>query len=166
MLFYIVITNPTSKLLNPANSGISRKKFWGELLDYSKGKLKPFSNISPGTGNWISATSGRSGLQFVFRIYKDNASVELYIDRGKEKDLENEEIFDFLVKHSNEINQAFGEELDCDRLEGRRAFIIRKKLEIGGRDDIDKWPEIQKTMVDAMARLEKALQPHFKNLPI
>jgi len=105
-------------------------------------------------------------LGFVFRILKDNASVELYIDRGKEKNLENEEIFNFLVKHSNEINQAFGEELDWDRLEGSRAFIIRKKLGIGGRDDIDKWPEIHKTMVDAMVRLGKALQPHFKNLPI
>ena len=157
-------TGETKKDLE--NRHISRTKFWAELLNYSKENLKLFSNISPGTGNWIATTSGRSGLQFVFRIYKDHGSVELYIDRGKEKGEENKQIFDFLAQHSNEINQGFGEPLDWDRSDGRRAFIIRKRLDIGGRDNVDKWPEICKSMVNAMSRLEKVLKPHIKNLPI
>ncbi len=157
-------TGKTKKDL--ADRHISRKRFWTGLLDYSKKDLKLFSNISPSTGNWIGAGAGKSGMMFTFVANKNDSSVELYIDRGKEKDKENEEIFDFFVNHSKEIERAFGYPLIWERLEGRRACRIKGKLDIGGRDDEDKWPEIQKTMVDSMISLEKSFRPFLDKLPI
>lgn len=144
----------------------TRKRFWTELLEYSKTHTKLFASISPSTGNWIGTSSGKSGLMFVFVANKSSTSVELYIDRGKDKDQENEEIFDFLSNHSKEIEIAFEGPLSWESLEGRRAFRIRKKLNIGGRDDEEQWPEIQKSMVDAMISLEKSFRPFINKLPI
>ena len=103
---------------------------------------------------------------FVFVANKSSTSVELYIDRGKDKDQENKEIFDFLSNHSKEIEIAFEGPLSWESLEGRRAFRIRKKLNIGGRDDEEQWPKIQKSMVDAMISLEKSFRPFINKLQI
>jgi len=142
-------------------------KFWEQLLKYAKTQSKLFSNISPSNkGNWIGATSGKSGLSYSYVANLNNTSVELYIDRGKEREKENEKIFNSLLKHEKDISLKFGGSLDWQRMEGRRGFRIKKELQMGGRDDEEKWPEIQKAMVDAMVRLEKALRPHIKKLHI
>ena len=61
---------------------------------------------------------------------------------------------------------AFGNPLDWQRLEGKRACRIKFAIDGGGREDEDKWPEIQKVMVDSMIQLEKAFRPHIKKLKI
>jgi hypothetical protein len=61
----------------------------------------------------------------------------------------------------------FGDALDWQRLEDRRACRIRKPITVGGwRDDPEKWPEVYAEMVDAMIRLEKALRPQVQKLKV
>jgi len=50
------------------------------------------------------------------------ARVELYIDTGNAE--VNQRIFEELLNHKDEIEQAFGESLDWQALEGRRACRI------------------------------------------
>jgi hypothetical protein len=65
------------------------------------------------------------------------------------------------------VEQAFGDRLEWQQLEGKRACRIRKQFNLGGyRDDEEKWPKIHEAMVDAMIRLEKALKPHIKGIKI
>jgi hypothetical protein len=59
---------------------------------------------------------------------------------------------------------VFGEPLEWQRLDDRRACRIRHRLPLGGLADRDRWPEIQEAMIDAMVRLEKALKPQVKRL--
>lgn len=41
-----------------------------------------------------------------------------------------------------------------------------KRIDIGGyQSDEERWPEIHETMVDAVIRLEAALQAHVAKLP-
>ena len=91
----------------------------------------------------------------------------MYIDRGKEAGGENEAIFDQLHAKKEEIEQAFGGRLKWERLEGRRACRISKEIHAGGyRDEEEKWPDIQDAMIDAMIRLERALNAHITQLEI
>jgi len=91
-----------------------------------------------------------------------DAQVELYIDRGDAD--ENKRIFDALYAQKEAIEQTFGDHLGWQRLDDRRASRIRYVIADGGLQDQEHWPSIQERMVEAMARLERALKPHIKQL--
>jgi len=150
-----------------AERDIVRKKFWTQLLDYAKTKTKLHTSISPNQYSWIGTGTGLRGLGLNYTITKHTSVVELYIDRGKDAGEENKEIFEQLFLHKEEVERVFGEQLDWQQLEGKRACRIRRQMTLGGyRDDEDKWPKIHEAMVDAMIRLEKALKPHIKGIKI
>jgi len=146
---------------------IIRKKFWTQLLDYAKTKTKLHASISPNEYSWVGTGTGLRGLGLNYTITKHTSVVELYIDRGKDAGEENKAIFEQLFSHKEEVERVFGEQLDWQQLEGKRACRIRRQFTIGGyRDDEEKWPQIHEAMVDAMIRLEKALKPHIKGIKI
>ena len=139
-----------------------RYRFWSSLLEKAKTRTQLFANISPGRHSYISTGAGKYGLSFNFDTRKHDDMVELYINRREE---ENKAIFDKLYVSKNIIEQDFGEPLEWQRLEGKKACRIMKTIDIGGyRDDESKWPEIQDAMIDAMIRLEKALRQHIESL--
>ena len=144
-----------------------REKFWTQLLETAKEKSRLHANISPNRHNWLGASAGKQGLGFNYSLRKNEAQVELYLDRGKEKEDENIIIFEKLVKEKEAIEESFGDSLEWESLETRRACRIKKIIRKGGyRDAETKWPEIHSSMVDAMIRLEEALKPHIAKLNI
>ena len=134
------------------------------MLEKAKESIQLHANISPGQYTWIGTSAGRRGLGFHYAVRQHEASVELYIDRGKDTDEENKTIFDTLFASKDNIEAIFGGPLEWQRLESKRACRIRKEFEMGGYRDEARWPEIQDTMIDAMIRLEKALKPHIAKL--
>lgn len=146
---------------------IIREKFWTQLLDLIKQKTTLHANISPTQHNWLGTSAGKSGIGYNYSIRKNEAQVEVYIDRGKEKGEENKDIFDKLFKHKEAIEKAFSTSLNWESLEGKRACRISKNIDAGGyRDSEEKWPSIHEAMVDAMIRLEKAVKPLITKLNI
>ena len=144
-----------------------REKFWAQLLETAKVKSNLHANISPAKYGWLGTSAGKQGLGFNYGLRKNEAQVEMYIDRGKEKEDENIRIFEKLVKEKETIEKSFGGSLEWDRLETRRACRIRKIIREGGCHDAEtKWPEIHASMVEAMIRLEKALKPYISKLNI
>jgi len=148
-----------------AERHVFREEFWKTLLERAKTKTKIHAAISPTTSGWISAGSGMGGLGYVYVVTRHEGSVELYVDRGKDSEAENKQIFDRLAASKAEIEGAFGGSLEWQRLDGKRACRIRKRFSTGGyRDDSAKWPEVQDQMIDAMIRLERAMSPHLAKL--
>lgn len=143
-----------------------RLRFWTRLLDVAKPLTELHSNISPGQYSWIGAGSGKRGLGFNYSVRQNGALIELYIDRGKDSEEENKEIFDQLFEHKEEIEASFGENLQWLRLEAKRACRICKNFEGIGYRDENKWDEVHRDMVDAMIRLEKSLRPFLNKLKI
>lgn len=143
-----------------------RHRFWTQLLDRAKEKTPLHANISAGQWSYIWATV-KSGLYLGYVIRQHGSNTELYIDRGKHADDENSEIFDALFEAKGEIEEIFGEPLEWQRLEGKRACRIGKQHALGGyRDEEEKWQEIQDAMIDAMIRLDNALKPHINRLSL
>ena len=143
-----------------------RHEFWSSLLGRAKAKTSLHANISPSRSNWIGAGAGKQGLGFNYVTRQHGGQVELYIDRGQDSEKENKAIFDSLVDQKSKIEEAFGESLDWQRLEGPRASRIRKELTSGGYRDDERWPQIQDEMIDNMIRLSDALKPHILQLEI
>ena len=139
-----------------------RHRFWTQLLDDAKGKTKLHANISPCPYNWLGTS--KNSLWWNYAIRQHDAQAELYIDRADGE--VNFAIFDQLIENKEKVESAFGEPLEWQRLEGKRACRVRHRVGHGGWRDEEKWPEVIKAMVDAMIRLEKALRPHVKALKV
>jgi hypothetical protein len=66
--------------------------------------------------------------------------------------------------HKGQIDQVFGEGLKWERLDTQLGSKLAYDIELGGYLDESNWPAIQETMVDAMVRLERAVNPFLTNL--
>ena len=146
-----------------AESHNLRFEFWTGLLDKAKGKTKLHSGVSPKGRPYIETGVGLpSGLGLNYSVRQHNARVELYIDRGPNMEEENKSIFRKLHAQREAIENSFGNELDWEIMEGRRACRISKVIPIAGWQDGDKWSEAHESLIENMIALEKALRPHFK----
>ena len=142
----------------------TRYKWWSQLVQHPE--AKHHRHISPSKHSWIGTASGLRGVGFNFAITRENASAEVYIDRGKDMNVENLQIFDHLSAKKEQIEDKCGQELSWERLEGKRACRIRAAIRGGYNDPEEKWEEIQDRMVKSMNRLISAIQPHLKSLRI
>jgi hypothetical protein len=141
-----------------------RKRFWAQLLEHAKTRSRLHAAVSPSEYSWVGAGAGKAGLRFDYNVTQHGASAELYIDRGRGAEAENEVVFDALAAHKAEIETSFGGPLSWERLEGKRACRISKRFDTGGYRDEERWPEIGAEVVDAMTRLEGALRPWLSEL--
>jgi hypothetical protein len=144
----------------------ARRAFWARLLEIAKTKTKLHAGVSPGRQHWIATGAGKAGLTYHYVVLETESAIELYIDRGKERDAETKAIFDSLFAKEKEIEASFGEPLEWQRLDNKRACRIRKSFSLGGWKEPDKWDAAAAAMVDSMVRFEKALKPHIQNLVV
>ena len=144
-----------------------RRRFWASLLERAKDKTPLHANTSPNELRHIRATAGKRGLIFGYVIQQHTSEIELYIDRGRDADSENEEIFNTLQKSKDEIEETFGGVLEWPRLKEQRSCRIKKQFSLGGyRDDEEEWSKIQDAMINGMIRLEEAFRPYIDKLPV
>lgn len=147
-----------------AERHVLRLKFWEGLLARAKEKgVLTHAQRSAGKESWIGGASGRSGLSFHYVVWMDEeAAAELYIDTGYADD--NKRIFGSLAAKKAEIEKAFGDVLEWERLGERRASRIRYTQRLSGLSvGESEWPKIWDPLIDAMRRLVDALKPHVRN---
>lgn len=137
-----------------------RKRWWSMLVERSAAVNKLHTHITPGEYSWLGTSSGVRGLNLNYTVTQDTCVAELYIDRGKDSEAENNNIFDQLAAHKDEIENAFGGPLCWERLEGKRACRI-SYLQTGGgyRSPEEAWEPLQDGIIHAMDRLARALSP-------
>ncbi len=144
-----------------------RKQWWTDLLEKAKAKTKLHANISPSNESWIGTGAGKAGLTFNYVVGQYTSRIELYIDRGADKQSENKHIFDKLYQHKEEIEKIFNGELSWEKIEDKRASRIAKYFESGGyRDEREKWLKIQDELIESMIRFSEALSPFIKKLDV
>ena len=133
-----------------------RLKFWAKLLQKMNEASDLFRNISPSKENWISCSSGHSGLAYGFVITGNFARLELWIAKGTKE--ENKQIFDKILSRKEQIELKFGHELDWQRLDagkGSRIAFYLNDVSVFNEVDRDKMIEF---MVANMLKLEKVMK--------
>ncbi len=149
-----------------AERHILRKEFWTGLLENSNKKTKLHAGISPGIYTWIGTGAGKSGISYNYVIHNKYAGIEIYLDRGKEyvNPNINKKRFDELIKHKEEIEEKFGDTLEWERLDDKRASKIAFRIQGIGLREREKWPELQEKMVDIMIKLENSFKDYIARL--
>ncbi len=141
-----------------------RHAWWTMLIARPDATLH--AHITPSTYSWIGTSSGVRGVNLNYTITQDDCGAELYIDRGKDAEAENERIFDQLSSAKDQVNAVVPFQIAWERLEDKRACRIRVKVPGGYRSEESEWPDIQSRQVAAMNALTAALQPHIKQLKL
>ena len=144
-----------------------RKRWWITLIERSVTVNKLHAHITAGEYSWIGVSSGIRGLNLNYVVRQDECVVELYIDRGKGADAENQRLFDQLRSQRQGIETAFGRPLQWDALEGKRACSVRFTHKSGGyRSPEESWPKIQDAIIGDMDRFERAVRLFLKQLNV
>jgi len=167
LLTLIVGPSPEAKEAGRAKQELAerydiRKQWWTQLVKLPGAKLH--SHITPGQYSWIGVSSGVRGLNLNYVVTKSECGVELFIDRGRDCEEENEAIFEQIQQSKEKVEAAINFPLSWQQLDGRRACRIRIELPGGYRSPESDWPVIQQRMTDAMTQLETALKPVLNGL--
>ena len=144
-----------------------RKEFWTITLNKLRNKTNLFNAVSPSEYAYVSAGSGKRGIQYTMWVTQDESRVTLYIDRGKDSDEENLSILNKLKEHKQEIEDVFGEKLEWLELENDRACQITKTIGNGGyKSEKEELESICENLANNMEKFEKAFSKYIKDLKI
>lgn len=139
-----------------------RYQFWSELLDHARLKTTLFAQKKPTSAGGFGISPGRSGLKLGFLTRGADSEVELEIDcRDPKKCLD---MYEHFRLHAAAITNAFGEELEWDQVEHRRASYIRSRVAGGWKSTREEWRVTHAALIDKAIRLEAALRPVIETL--
>ena len=140
-----------------------RKKFWTELLPkLQKRGCALYANVSPSTDHWLAAGSGISGMHYSLIFGNKFIRVEFYFTRSSAAT--NSFAFQWMHERKDTIEQVFGQPLDWQALEGKKACRIQCEKGIVQGFSEENWPEMQDWLCENIIKLEKAISPHIVEL--
>jgi hypothetical protein len=143
--------------------GEAYRAFFQGLLDELRDKHHFTGARAAQPQSWYSFASGYSGLTYGFSFnQKAKVRAELYIDRGSAE--ENKAIFDRLFSERTLIEGEFGEPLQWDRLDNKRAARIYISRDGSIENDTQSLVEIRSWGINYLLRLKKVFGP--KLLPL
>lgn len=110
--------------------------------------------------SWYSFPAGITGISYGTSFAQGKrVRTELYIDIGDSE--KNKKLFDWLFEKRAIIEKEYGESLDWERLDDRRASRIAIYRE-GSVDDAEILKEIQSWAIQELLKFRKAFSPHLK----
>jgi hypothetical protein len=128
-----------------------RYEFWQQLLQLAATRTPLHAGRNPTKDNWIAAPTGIRGFGLNYNIRQHDSQVYLWIE-------DNEAAFHALEADKSAIELEFGRPLIWKRADTQKGTLIGALVEGGYRSDREDWPRVQRDLVEAMMRMEKALK--------
>lgn len=133
-----------------------RREYWERALEaFQKSPCQLYNNISTSKDHWLCAGSGVTGCPFSLIFNQKELRVELWLGRANSD--ENKWLFDELVKQRNQVDSAFGEQLEWLRLDNKKQSRIQFSTKADGFNK-DIWQSHITWHLEHMAKLEKVLK--------
>ena len=131
-----------------------RLAFWEMVLEKMRDEqCDLFNGNSPSKSTRLGASTGVRGCKYQLVLKPREAAVDLFIS-GSNKGVV-KSFFDQLESRRNEIEEAFGEQIEWLRLDDRKRSRIRYAKEFDSFNE-DSWPEITQWMIENISKLESA----------
>ncbi len=133
-----------------------RRDYWEMTLDALKEAGDTlYQNISAGKDHWLSAGSGLRSCPYALIFAKSEIRVEFTF--GRADAVENKWLFDRLIEKKDEIEAAFGHEIEWLRLDNKKASRLQFGRPCEGYNR-EGWPEYVAWHVEHMQKWERALR--------
>ncbi len=139
-----------------------RQAFWTRMLEELRARNIPqFENIGPSKEHYVNCATGVSGCHFSLIFRRDEARVELSLQRSNAA--ENKWIFDRLKSQKCELEGRFGNELRWRRMDDKQASRINYSHSFHSRDEKN-WPEMIEWMCRHIVGLVEAFSEPLGHL--
>ena len=139
-----------------------RRDYWEMTLDALKDAgVTLYQNISPSKDHWLSAGAGLGSCPYALIFAKSEIRVEFTFGRADAE--ENKWLFDRLIEKKDQIEAAFGHEIEWLRLDDKKASRIQYGVPCEGYNR-ENWPEYVAWHVEHMRKWEAALRDHIIGL--
>lgn len=137
------------------------REFFQKLIDELREKYR-FTNAKKAQPqSWYSFASGFTGLIYGFCFSTGNrVRAEFYIDQGDGE--KNKSLFDALHDDREMFESKFGENLEWERLDEKRACRIAIYRDGSIEDDSEKLKEIQDWGIEKILKLKEVFNPNIK----
>lgn len=133
-------------------------KFWSLLKVRSRGKIDLFEQARLKQRHWLYTSAGKDNIFLAYLVAVEGwTAVEIYIDTGDRA--QNKALFAALYAQRDRLEADFGEPLDWQRLDHKRASRITRRFDGGGLSAVDQWEALQDRLIEAMIRLDHAFRP-------
>jgi hypothetical protein len=144
----------------PSPRAEAYKSYFQLLIDELREKHRFTGARAAQPQNWYSFTSGIQGISYA-NVFAQRGKVraEVYIDHREMET--NKAIFDALVLHKSDIEREFGEQLQWERLDGRRASRIAVYREGNIEQPGEKLAEIRAWSIDRLLKLKQVVIPRL-----
>ena len=152
-----ILTTPAD---DPSGKYARYQQFFQRLIDDLREKHR-FTNARVGQPqNWYSFSTGTRGFQYGLSFANGGRMrAELYIDFGESA--QNVGALDALAKERSSVEAEFGESLEWDTLEGRRACRIAIYRQGTIEDSAASLEEYHKWAIDRLLRFKKVFSPRL-----
>jgi hypothetical protein len=148
--------------LQPSETKVKYRTYFQELIDELR-QTHHFTNARTGQPqNWYTFSSENSRLFQYSTSFAQGGRVrvEVYLDcRDKAK---NEQLFDCLLQHKEDIEKAFGSTLSWERLDARRGCRIAAYRDGDIDADSETLAEIRKWAIDNLLRFKAVFPDRIK----
>jgi len=112
--------------------------------------------------SWYSFSSGMAGITYGACFAQGGkARVELYIDLGDAQP--NKQLFEALVANRQDIEREFGEVLEWERLDDRRASRIALYRAGSIADDEDTLTEMRTWMIEHLLKMKRVFSSRLRS---
>ena len=139
-----------------------RRAFWTKTLEELRSRgVSRYKNISPSKDHWLPSATGVSGCGYNLIFSKNEARVELYLQRPQAT--ENKWIFDELEREKQKIEDRFDAELQWQRLDDKKASRVCYAHPFDGFND-ENWPEMVEWLCKHIVKLEEAFSEPLRRL--
>jgi hypothetical protein len=101
------------------------------------------------------------GLRWAVAFTRSNVRTELYIDTGDAD--RNEQILDELMNNRVSIEKEFGEKLEWERLEERRACRVACYRAGAIEDPSEKLDEVRAWAIDRLLQFKRVFGPRLRD---
>jgi hypothetical protein len=140
-----------------------RKQFWFGLLraadKHTQLHSKHLTELPK--GHDCKVPTGVTGVSYLYEIRDTRGYSHIYINGPKEY---NKDVLRQLEQWKVEIHAAFVDELEWHLKPEQKSSYFGKYFWSGGLQHQDRWPEIQREMIDAMVRLQRTMPQFFDRL--
>lgn len=143
------------------------RRFWAEMQSDFRADNRTWAGRGkPSRDPWMPFKS-RQGVQFIVTFCRPGGirrlRCEAYVDTGDEESTA--KLYELLKVRRNEIEEAFGAELEWSRLQNRRASRISSYFpQRIGIEEENLWPKARDWAVSTLGCLRSAIEPLLDDL--